>query len=55
MKKFKTVVSASYDVEAETKEEAEEKALAMFEEDMLKASSSGDHPADWMGVNTEEL
>jgi len=55
MPKYRTIISTTYDVEADSKEEAEEKALELFEEDMHKAISSGDHPADWMGVTTIEL
>jgi hypothetical protein len=52
---FRTVIATTYDVEAESPEEAEEKAVELFEEDMHKAISSGDCLADWMEVNTEEI
>lgn len=52
---FRTVIATTYDVEAESSEDAEEKAIELFEEDIHKAISSGDCLADWMGVNTEEI
>ena len=50
-RKFRTVISVSYDIEAETPEEAEEKALQLFDEDLQKAIGEG-WQLDLFGVNT---
>ena len=55
MPKYRTIISTTYDIEADSPEEAEEKAIELFEEDMYKAISCGDSPADWMGVTTIEI
>ena len=55
MPRYRVTISATYDVEADSPEEAEEEAVELFEEDMHKAISCGDSPADWMGITTTEL
>ena len=55
MTKYRTIISTTYDIEADTPEEAEEKAIELFEEDLQKAVSCGDSPAEWMGVSTIPL
>ena len=53
MSKFKVVYAMSYNVEAASKEEAEDKAWKLFNEDVAKAMSESGCP-DCFGSNVEE-
>jgi hypothetical protein len=54
-KRFRVIVSMEYEIKAETPEEAEEEAVALFEDDMNKAMSEGESLADWGSIEVKEL
>jgi len=55
MPKYRVVISYVHNTEADSPEKAEEEAVRLFEEDMYKAASGGDNPADWMRVETTKI
>jgi hypothetical protein len=54
-KRYEVIIGTSYEIEAETPEEAEEEAMSLFEEDTGKAMAQGESLADWGSVDVKEL
>jgi hypothetical protein len=55
MGRYKVTIGVSYEIEAETPEEAEEEAVSLFEEDAGKAMAQGESLADWGSVDVKAM